>query len=57
MSSICSVVLFANGQCLIDVIISSTVAAMSPIFKFHSTVVMNFIAADHIFCAYPTLTP
>ncbi|KIO14866.1 hypothetical protein M404DRAFT_117251, partial [Pisolithus tinctorius Marx 270] len=45
-----------NGWCVINVIVSSTVAAMSPIFEFHSTAVMNFIAADHIFCAYPTLT-
>ncbi|KAI6157967.1 hypothetical protein BKA82DRAFT_21971 [Pisolithus tinctorius] len=52
-SSIRSVILFANGWRTIDVIVSSTVAAMSPIFEFHSTAVMNFIAADHIFCAYP----
>ncbi|KAI6141934.1 hypothetical protein BKA82DRAFT_3925531, partial [Pisolithus tinctorius] len=55
-SSICSVISFANGQRSIDVIVSSTVAAVPPIFEFHSTAVMNFIAADHIYCAYPTLT-
>ncbi|KIO00335.1 hypothetical protein M404DRAFT_54193, partial [Pisolithus tinctorius Marx 270] len=48
--------LFANRWHTIDVIMSSTVAAMSPIFEFHSTAVMNFIVANHVFCAYPTLT-
>ncbi|KAI6145046.1 hypothetical protein BKA82DRAFT_3928687, partial [Pisolithus tinctorius] len=55
-SSIRSVVSFANNHQSIDVIVSSTVATMSPIFKFHSTTMMNFISADHIFCAYPALT-
>ncbi|KAI6153940.1 hypothetical protein BKA82DRAFT_23163 [Pisolithus tinctorius] len=55
-SSICSVVSFSNMHRSIDVIVSSTVAAVSPIFEFHSTAVMNFITADNIFCAYPMLT-
>ncbi|KAI6148715.1 hypothetical protein BKA82DRAFT_118014, partial [Pisolithus tinctorius] len=55
-SSIHAVVSFANGCHSIDVIVSSTVAAVSPIFEFHSTAMMNFISADHIYCAYPSLT-
>ncbi|KIO04731.1 hypothetical protein M404DRAFT_57431, partial [Pisolithus tinctorius Marx 270] len=56
LSSIHLVVSFANDRQSIDVIVSSTVAAVSPIFEFHSTTMMNFISADHIFCAYPALT-
>ncbi|KIN94232.1 hypothetical protein M404DRAFT_58437, partial [Pisolithus tinctorius Marx 270] len=55
-SSIRLVVSFANDCQSIDVIVSSTAAAMSPIFEFHSTAMMNFISANHIFCAYPALT-
>ncbi|KAI6146393.1 hypothetical protein BKA82DRAFT_125716 [Pisolithus tinctorius] len=55
-SSICAIVSFSNFRQSIDVIVSSTAAAVSPIFEFHSTAVMNFITADNIFCAYPTLT-
>ncbi|KAG6889800.1 hypothetical protein C0992_004065 [Termitomyces sp. T32_za158] len=29
---------------------------LEPMAGFHSTVVMNYIAADHIYCAYPNLT-
>ncbi|KAI6138306.1 hypothetical protein BKA82DRAFT_55764, partial [Pisolithus tinctorius] len=54
-SSICSVITFSNFCWSINVIVSSTVVAVSPIFKFHSTTVMNFIMADNIFCAYPSL--
>ncbi|KIO04586.1 hypothetical protein M404DRAFT_93872, partial [Pisolithus tinctorius Marx 270] len=48
--------LFSNNWQLIDVIVSSTVTAVLPIFKFHSTAVMNFITMDNIFCAYLSLT-
>ncbi|KAI6146303.1 hypothetical protein BKA82DRAFT_3954609, partial [Pisolithus tinctorius] len=55
-SSIHCVMLFSNNWQLIDVIVSSTVTAVLPIFKFHSTAVMNFITMDNIFCAYLSLT-
>ncbi|KIN95175.1 hypothetical protein M404DRAFT_166472, partial [Pisolithus tinctorius Marx 270] len=55
-SSIHSVVTFSNLLRSINVIVSTTAAAVSPIFKFHSTAVMNFISADYIFCAYLMLT-
>ncbi|KAI6156922.1 hypothetical protein BKA82DRAFT_4050995, partial [Pisolithus tinctorius] len=55
-SSIHSVILFSNMHCSIDVVVSNTAAAISPIFEFHSTTVMNFFTSDTIFCAYLTLT-
>ncbi|KIO05486.1 hypothetical protein M404DRAFT_140798 [Pisolithus tinctorius Marx 270] len=55
-SAIASMVTWAKGNRHIDVIVSNTEVAVSPIFQFHSTAVMNFISADHIFCAYPALT-
>ncbi|KAI6100726.1 hypothetical protein EDD16DRAFT_1496369 [Pisolithus croceorrhizus] len=45
-----------NGKHSIDVVVSGTASAPSPIFHFHSTAVMNFISADTIFCTYPRLT-
>ncbi|KIO10314.1 hypothetical protein M404DRAFT_92271, partial [Pisolithus tinctorius Marx 270] len=53
---IASVITWAKGNHHIDIIVSNTDVVVSPIFQFHSTVVMNFVSADHIFCAYPTLT-
>ncbi|KAI5987148.1 hypothetical protein F5J12DRAFT_728579, partial [Pisolithus orientalis] len=40
----------------INIVVSKTSSALSPIFQFHSTVVMNFFTADSLFCVYPTLT-
>ena len=47
---------FANSNQQIDVIISKNTDRISPIFKFHSSMVMNFFSPDHFFCAYPALT-
>ena len=47
---------FANGRHAINVIASKMEAAFAPIFQSHSTVAMNFVSADQIFCAYPQLT-
>ncbi|KIK11917.1 hypothetical protein PISMIDRAFT_66221, partial [Pisolithus microcarpus 441] len=55
-SDIASVMVVSNGRSKIDIIVSRTSAAISPIFQFHSTAVMNFISADTIFCCYPNLT-
>ena len=54
-SLICNVVTFGNGSRQIDVIVSRT-KSIGPIFQFHSTMVINFFRANHIFCAYPALT-
>ncbi|KIK22655.1 hypothetical protein PISMIDRAFT_38354, partial [Pisolithus microcarpus 441] len=55
-SHVHEVVVVGKGERKIDVIISKTSTALSPIFQFHSTAVMNFISADTIFCTYPRLT-
>ncbi|KIO11585.1 hypothetical protein M404DRAFT_126231 [Pisolithus tinctorius Marx 270] len=55
-SAIASVITWVKGNRHIDIVVSNTDVAVSPIFQFHSTAVMNFISADHIFCAYPALT-
>jgi hypothetical protein len=40
----------------INVIISQTESELQPIFRFHSTVVMNYIAWYGFVCLYPRLT-
>ncbi|KAI6007535.1 hypothetical protein F5J12DRAFT_720340 [Pisolithus orientalis] len=55
-SKIASIYTFSNGVCMMDVIISKTSAAFSPLFQFHSTALMNFVSHDQIFCVYPSLT-
>lgn len=40
----------------IDVIEARGTSAIIPIFRFHSSLVMNYISADALFMAYPTLT-
>ncbi|KAI6045831.1 hypothetical protein EDC04DRAFT_2531863, partial [Pisolithus marmoratus] len=55
-SHICHVVVISNGKRKIDLVVSRTSMALSPIFQFHSTTVMNFISADTVFCCYPQLT-
>ncbi|KAI6148100.1 hypothetical protein BKA82DRAFT_74516, partial [Pisolithus tinctorius] len=55
-SSIHSVLTFLKGHYKIDIIVSVNVALIAPVFQFHTTAVMNFVSADCIFCAYPSLT-
>ncbi|KAI6142226.1 hypothetical protein BKA82DRAFT_3958195, partial [Pisolithus tinctorius] len=55
-STIFTVTTFRNGQRHIDIIVSKTSSALSPIFQFHSTAIMNFFMADSLFCVYPSLT-
>ncbi|KAI6139234.1 hypothetical protein BKA82DRAFT_69917, partial [Pisolithus tinctorius] len=55
-STIFTVTTFGNDQKVIDVIISRTASALSPIFQFHSTAVMNFFSANSLYCVYPSLT-
>jgi hypothetical protein len=40
----------------VDVIISDSDSSILPIWRFHSTIVMNFISADGIYCAFPSHT-
>ncbi|KAG2135278.1 hypothetical protein DEU56DRAFT_913393 [Suillus clintonianus] len=40
----------------IDIIVTHLTAAASLIFQFHNTIVMNFISAEAVFCAYPGWT-
>ncbi|KAG6809389.1 hypothetical protein H0H92_000444 [Tricholoma furcatifolium] len=45
-----------GGRRKANVIVSTSLSPMQPIFRFHSTIVMNCITHTSIFCAYPTLT-
>ncbi|KAH7907428.1 hypothetical protein BJ138DRAFT_1014513 [Hygrophoropsis aurantiaca] len=45
-----------NVEKTIDIIESSTASAIAPIFRFHSSLVMNFFNAQACFCAYPQMT-
>ncbi|KIN99015.1 hypothetical protein M404DRAFT_114703, partial [Pisolithus tinctorius Marx 270] len=55
-SHIASVFTLAHNNCKINIVISSSTTAISPIFHYHSTALMNFISHDSVFCAYPELT-
>ncbi|KIO02726.1 hypothetical protein M404DRAFT_53418, partial [Pisolithus tinctorius Marx 270] len=56
LSTIYTVTTFGNNQKVIDVIVFKTVSALSPIFQFHSTAIMNFFSADSLYCTYLSLT-
>ena len=55
-SSVQQVLSFLRHDHRIDIVVSATGATITPVFKFHSTVVMRFITADAICSAYPTLS-
>ncbi|KIJ10854.1 hypothetical protein PAXINDRAFT_85397 [Paxillus involutus ATCC 200175] len=55
-NDIASVTMLTNGDHTVDLVESTTISALSPIFKFHLTAVMNYVSADGFFSAYPTLT-
>ncbi|KAH7918547.1 hypothetical protein BV22DRAFT_982838, partial [Leucogyrophana mollusca] len=55
-TSILKVYTLLKGYRTIDIVVSKTGCALKPIFQFHTTGVMNFVTADTILCAYPTLT-
>ncbi|KAI5981220.1 hypothetical protein EDD15DRAFT_2336219 [Pisolithus albus] len=55
-SHIQSVCTLHHNSSRIDVIVSNSSTAISPIFQFHSTVLMNFVTAHSVFCAYPEMT-
>lgn len=45
-----------NFSKTINLIQSSSSSALAPIVFFHSTLVMNYVSADGVACAYPSLT-
>ncbi|KAI5997055.1 hypothetical protein EDD15DRAFT_2163016 [Pisolithus albus] len=55
-SHVHSVYVLHRNSSKIDVIISNSISAVSPIFQFHSTILMNFVTAHSVYCAYPDLT-
>ncbi|KAF8836066.1 hypothetical protein BDN67DRAFT_877591, partial [Paxillus ammoniavirescens] len=55
-NNIANVMMLTNGDCTIDIVESTTISALSLIFKFHLTAVMNYATADGFFSAYPGLT-
>ena len=55
-SQIRQVVSLSNGKRSLVVVVSKAPASIAPIFQYHSTAAMNFVSAEHIFCAYPELT-
>ena len=55
-ADISQVVALTDGRHTVDVMVSNTDAAVAPIFRFHSTLVMNFVGSDRTFCGYPRLT-
>ncbi|KIO00970.1 hypothetical protein M404DRAFT_94553, partial [Pisolithus tinctorius Marx 270] len=55
-SSILTVITFDNNTRLINIIVSNSYTALSPIFQFLNTCIVNFISAYGIFCTYPNLT-
>ncbi|KAG1792674.1 uncharacterized protein HD556DRAFT_1444348 [Suillus plorans] len=55
-SGIAKLFRFQKGKQNVDIIVTNLASAVAPVFQFHSTIVMNFISADVIFCAYPAWT-
>ncbi|KAH7908095.1 hypothetical protein BJ138DRAFT_1013453 [Hygrophoropsis aurantiaca] len=56
LSAVNSVITMAKKSKTVDVVVSSTLDAIYPIFQFHSTPVMNYIGADSLFSAYPEMS-
>ena len=50
------VIYLEKGSTYMDVIVSASCFCMAPMFKFHSTPVMNCISGNGIFSAYPNMT-
>ncbi|KIO11376.1 hypothetical protein M404DRAFT_842832 [Pisolithus tinctorius Marx 270] len=55
-SHIASIFTLVRNRRKIDIMVSASPTPISPIFQYHSTVLMNFITHDTVFCAYPHLT-
>jgi hypothetical protein len=48
--------LYKDKDKQVDIIISDSDSSILPIWRFHSTIVMNFVSADGIYCAFPSHT-
>ncbi|KAI6013549.1 hypothetical protein EDC04DRAFT_2579281, partial [Pisolithus marmoratus] len=55
-SHVSHVLVVSKDQRKINIVMSRTATALSPIFQFHSTAIMNFVSTNTIFCSYLTLT-
>ncbi|KAG6877067.1 hypothetical protein C0992_010961 [Termitomyces sp. T32_za158] len=56
MENIKSIEILRRGRRQVNLFESTTSNPLEQMANFHSTVVMNYIACDHIYCAYPTVT-
>ncbi|KIJ19336.1 hypothetical protein PAXINDRAFT_69402, partial [Paxillus involutus ATCC 200175] len=54
-NDIASVIMLTNGDRTIDIVELTTISALSLIFKFHLTAMMNYMTAEGFFSAYPVL--
>lgn len=50
------IITLTKGTNNVDLIVSATRFSVSPVFRFHTTVVMNFMTGTAIFSAYPEMT-
>ncbi|KAI6148021.1 hypothetical protein BKA82DRAFT_103094, partial [Pisolithus tinctorius] len=55
-SHVVTVFTLTQEGCKINIIISASLTTISPIFHYHSMVLMHFISHNCVFCAYPELT-
>ena len=55
-SHVLMTITLARAQQTIDVVVTATYSTICPIFLCHSTLLMNFITHDALYCAYPRLT-
>jgi len=51
-----SVITLMRSRQSIEVIVSTSSSAIFPIYRFHSTLLMNFLTHDSLCCSYPHLT-
>lgn len=55
-SHVLTTITLVRAQQTIDVVVTATYSTICPIFLCHSTLLMNFITHDALYCAYPCLT-
>ncbi|KAG9310597.1 hypothetical protein JVU11DRAFT_9160 [Chiua virens] len=54
-NAIDQIVRISNGTVDLDVVSSRSDSSIAPLFQFHSSLVMNYLSADTVFSAYPSL--
>lgn len=55
-SSISTIYNLTNGAHSVQIMVTESANPLAALFRFHSTVVMNFISAHGVYSAYPILT-